>query len=912
MPYFNPFDELSDKISDNLAECDEVYETFASNSHILSCCEYYDIPKLVQKCESLSKTSNFILVGLNIDGFKSNFDNFKIFNNELLESGVDVTCYSFSETNVLETESAIFYLDGFNKFILDKFKINDGLYKKKGSGLAVYLTKKITNAKKEVEHCLSTPDIEILTISFSANDTFIHYIISVYRSPNGNFDNFISNLDVTLTKINRHNSKLHIIGDFNTDLYHPERKNCKNYLDCIFSNSVYPLISRATHFQYLNPTCIDNILTNDISNILASGVILFNVTHHMPIFSISEFDLIPNSNLPTKRQFLCINDKTINGFITDFNCKYHEYEDLEIHSAKDSFHQFTVIFKELYDKWFLHEKKDSCKNVHTKSEWITPALAKSSETKNIFYQKWRKHRTSQNWNNYISYKRKLDSLKNKVKYEYYNNKFLNCKNNTKKVWQEINNVLGRKKRNSTLSFESEEASHNFNKYFTSIAGNLVSTNYSQSAHSNEAFRNYLTPGIWSYNHTQFDVSNLKNIISGLNNSKYTDYSPRVLKSLSNFISPTLTKLFNKCYCDGYFPDDLKTAKVLPLFKNKGCLTDISNYRPISMLPIFSKLFEKMIHQKLWTFLDENNIINENQFGFRASHSTAHALISATENLYKSLDNDLHTLGIFIDFSKAFDTVNHSILCSKLEHYGIQDNMLKLIESYLSNRDQYVLYGNKASSKLPITLGVPQGSVLGPLLFILYINDIVNATSIAKFVLFADDSNLFISHIDRFKLYELGNQLLRDIFLYCAANYLVINYDKCCFIEFKRPNNVPKINLSFPFNSIESEEKCKFLGVYINSNLDWNDQIAHARKLVSQAIGALYSIRHNVPLKILRTVYFSLVQPYFIYAMPIWATNHNSIEFQMLFKLQKKAIRIISKKLQKLTEFFNIPSQFSKV
>ena len=401
------------------------------------------------------------------------------------------------------------------------------------------------------------------------------------------------------------------------------------------------------------------------------------------------------------------------------------------YTEKDSFHTFTNIFKELYDKWFLHDKAARCSNVHVKSEWITPALAKSSETKNILYQNWRKHRTSQNWNLYIVYRRKLDNLKGKVKYDYYHNKFLNCKNNTKKIWQLINQVLGRKKRNSVLHFKTEDASHNFNKYFTSIASNLISENYPVSANSTDEFRQYLKPQTALYSHTKFETSDLKSLINGLNNNKSTYFSPRVLKQLSDFIAPTVINLYNKCYDEGYYPDDLKTAKVLPLFKNIGHITNLINYRPISMLPIFSKLFEKLIHQKLWKYLEENKIINENQFGFRSYHSTTHALISATEKLYKSLDNDLHSLGIFIDFSKAFDTVDHSILCSKLKNYGIQNNMLKLIENYLFNRQQYVSYGNKNSSNLPLTFGVPQESVLGPLLFILFIYDIVNITNTAR-------------------------------------------------------------------------------------------------------------------------------------------------------------------------------------
>ena len=225
----------------------------------------------------------------------------------------------------------------------------------------------------------------------------------------------------------------------------------QSYLECIFSNGVHPIISRATHFQSLNPSCIDHILTNRIDEILCTGIIPYTISHHMFTFAILNIDELESE---TKKftKILCINEKSVNGFNREFENLTGIKGILTMQSAKDSFHEFLSIFKELYDKWFVHEKDEACNHVHLKSEWITPGLAKSSSVKNKLYQNWRINKNSKNWNIYVEYRRKLDILISKVKYDYYNNKFVNCKADTKKVWSIINNVLGRKKRNSTLTF----------------------------------------------------------------------------------------------------------------------------------------------------------------------------------------------------------------------------------------------------------------------------------------------------------------------------------------------------------------------------------------------------------------------------------------------------------------------------
>ena len=704
--------------------------------------------------------------------------------------------------------------------------------------------------------------------------------------------------------MNDEHKKTYIFGDFNFDLFNIDRNNnVRNFINMMQGNNLFSMINRATRVTGASATLIDNIFTNDYMNCKRNGIIYQNISDHFPIFSFFNYtdtEEMNNNNINnsfTKIKFRNFSNENINLF----KMKLEEVDWSLILSSNDvnvAFDNFNLIFINMFEKYFPEFEKH-VKNKFKDKPWVTAEIKMKIKERNKLQKKYAKWPLTYN----EDFKRLRNQVTNEIKMSkqrYFRDKFSRCSGDAKDTWKVINRVMCndiKEKPNINLDYDdriisdSYELSNIFNDHFSSI-GPRLANEIPEGEYSPESFfgpyvNNVFTPDVVSAQEIIELVGDLGDVSAGF------DLIPAHLikKTIHNIIIP-FTHICNQSLQTGIFPDKLKESKVIPLHKG-GSKSDLHNYRPISLLSVFSKIIEKLMYNRLDVFLETNKIITEKQYGFRSKKSTTSAILSLTDYILRAFDNGECIVAVFLDLSKAFDTVDHSILLKKLNHIGVRGVALDWFKSYLNQRKQFTKYKDKHSRYQTSTYSVPQGSNLGPLLFIIYINDLVYSLKKLNVTLFADDTCLYLSGNNLNLLIHNVNIELKEVKNWLNSNKLTLNLVKSHYMVFHRNknlvNNLNEAKIIIDSHNLQKLEQTKFLGLILQSNLKWDTHIKNISNKLNKYSGILYKIRDNLDRKSLKLFYNGLVYPQLTYANIIWGNTFTS-HLKPLVIAQKRIIR----------------------
>ena len=843
----------------------------------------------VNEYQLLNNSKSLNIFHTNINGLDSKFDNLHEF---LSGTSKKIDILAITETSERED---IGFLNNVEIDEYDKFHTASKTMK---GGTAIYVNKNFDSLERS-DLKTNTDEFESTWIEIKNKSSKNIVIGSIYRHPHNNFDDFFLYLEKCFGKLVKENKEMYICGDFNFDLLKIDTDHiAQKFFNLLCSYGFQPHIFQPTRVTENTATVIDNIFSNNFHDEMVSGNILLTLSEHF-----SQFVSVKREKIDLKKVNIYQRDYSTfstESFRDDVSIQNWNYAHDNVHDS------FRDLYTKLEGSVNRHAplKKLSPKEIKTKNKpWLSPRILKMIKIRDKAHARKKRQPNNENC------KRLYNLLRNRVirecsksKKQYYAEYFKENVNNIKKTWEGIRKIVNIKKMSTKTSQlniggkiidDEKDIATNFNNFFVNVGPNTENTIPKVPNISPNKF-------LKNRNQINFIIAHISNeeileIINSLEN-KATGPSSIPLKLLSlipDLIIVPLAYIINMSLLTGVYPDLLKLVKVIPIHKG-GSTQDVNNYRPISLLSIFDKIIEKLMHKRLYTFLESHNILFENQFGFRKQNSTVFALAQITEMIKTSIDGGKFGCGIFIDLRKAFDTVNHEILLIKLEHYGIRGNMLKWFQSYLSNRKQYVSVNGYSSELLEVKCGVPQGSVLGPLLFLIYINDLPNISKVLNFYLFADDTNIYYESESLHDLENTINKELNKLYLWLNVNRLSLNIDKTNFIVFHPYNKPLKHSITIKINKkvINEKESIKYLGVLIDSTLSWKYHILNISKKISRSIGIMYKMRPFLSLKTMKTLYYSLIYSHLIYAIEIWGTASKT-ELEKILILQKRAMRMMT-------------------
>ena len=781
-------------------------DIFASDT-----CQYCTIDEYM----SIPDTYNLTILNYNIRSFHKNAPNFESFLSSLKQYPQFLT---LSET--WNTACTV------NLCSIGGYKSVHTVRESHGGGVSVLCTEDFQINKIDTLS-LCNVNIEVCAANICKSN-FSLIVLGIYRPPQGSVNIFINELESILSNPVLRNKLVIISGDININIANQDDRITSEYLAMLHSYQFLSTITVPTRFQpnntNINPSILDHIAIN-MPLSFSSHVIFFDQTDHLP--AVLKFYDGKLDNNPAKKQirFRLVTEDNLAKFKNYLD--QLDWNSLLTHSDVNyDTEKFLQELNKGYCKFFpLNTKFLSPKRLS--KPWVTSKLLRLIKTKSNYFKMLKSGDVSQEENSAV--RNRVNYETEKAKNEYIQHKFSVLRNDLKKSWKLLSNLSGFSKPKNAISellvnnitYNSDQSiSEIFNEYFSTIAAQLDAKlpssdidplDYLNSADTLCSLNLYAV-GIPEINKI---VSNLKNTHSGIN-----EVPVKIFKNIFSCISHVLKNLINRSFKTGIFPNCLKIARITPVHK-KGPKNLVSNYRPISSLPFLSKVFERCMADRLSNFLHQTNTISKNQFGFQKGISTCDALLKFVNDIYHSLNIRYHHISVMIDLAKAFETVHHKILLRKMNSYGITNVPLKLFENYLSNRKSYVRIGDCSSSMQAINIGVPQGSIIGPILFLIYINDIPNASEILRPIIFADDTTLSTSSNDQIFFEENLNNELCKVQNWCTANRLSINASKTEILLFSnRSFDISQLNIMLDNEILEFTSCCTLFGVKIDDDLNF--------------------------------------------------------------------------------------------
>ncbi|KAG7309154.1 hypothetical protein JYU34_005076 [Plutella xylostella] len=703
-------------------------------------------------------------------------------------------------------------------------------------------------------------------------------VVSIYRSPSyKQLDKFIESLDSLLNTLEIYKNVI-VTGDININIRQEAMNSHSSYyLDTLASHGLLSAHSYPTR----ESACLDHVI---IRTKLEATTLVINTSltdHSACMLSLNDIKL-KNKKVSFKK----VNLEAVSDDLSRVNFD-EVYNESECNAATDRFEKIvTNIIENHSSTILLSRRKSSIK------PWITPGLLRCMKNRDRLHIKARKQPDNEIIRNtYTRYRNFCNNLLKKIKQNYEKQILEKSLGNPKKTWEAINNITHFKQAKSDpydinrVVGSKLDQLNCVNEYFANIGKTLASNIHSEHLPPDESHCK-----AESFVILDTDVDEIIHLIQSLK----TDCAPgidgissKIIKLNVAILCKPICHIFNLCLRNGIFPASFKSSLILPLYKS-GDKSSFSNYRPISILPCLSKILEKLINNRLTNYLENNNIISKNQFGFRKGKSTSDAVDELISYVVKGCDSKKKCIGIFLDIAKAFDTVSIPILLKKLELIGIRGLQHQLFTDYLSNRQQRIKIGSFVSDPLPMVFGVPQGSILGPTLFLIYINGLCSLKlRNCKIVTFADDTALLFQGESWDQTHEFAQSGFDAVSNWLRGNSLSLNSDKTKYICFSissidRPINALMSHSSLCLsNGIPNNCSCidlqcvssiKYLGIIIDNRLTFKEHIDLLSRRIRKLIAIFKNLRYVAEGKLLKTIYFALCQSLLQYGIGSWGAQ----------------------------------------